>query len=321
MLPLSLGIIISIWAFGMQTIFMGTVLVSSSAFLVPFILMASAACHSVQFLKRYYEELSITGDRTAAIVGTFVGLISPLSLALLTDAASFFVISFVPFKNVSTVGTITAFGLASLMFCMCFFFIPLLSYFPGRQKEIAKGEEIRGIGRLTGQYASFMSGSRACVAGIIGVGVIFVVCLGVVFQIDPGTDATYAIHNYLTKSWRTSELYAMEVNIKNRFKTIYPCNIMVWTKEPDGLKDPEVIKKIDDFANFLTKRSDIGGTMNVATFMKIMHRFVHEENDEFYRVPDTSGAISEYFYTYDLSDPGSFEFVVDHNYQNSVLVA
>jgi predicted RND superfamily exporter protein len=61
--------------------------------------------------------------------------------------------------------------------------------------------------------------------------------------------------------------------------------------------------------------------MNLATFMKIMHRFVHEEDDEYFKVPDTSAAISEYFYTYDLSDPGSFEFVVDHDYQNSVLVA
>jgi len=321
MLPLLVGIIISIWAFGVQTVFIDKVLVSSSAFLVPFILMASAACHTVQFLKRYYEELALTNERISAITRTFTALISPLSLALLTDAASFFVIAFVPFKNVSTVGTITAFGLVSLMFCMVLFFIPLLSYFPGRQKEVLQDEETKGIGRVSGNFASFIARLNTAKAAIIGVSIIFIISLWLVAKIDPGMDLTYTIHNYLTKSWNSSEVFAMETKIKDRFKSIYPCNIMIQTSEPDGLKDPEVLQKVDDFASFLTKRPDIGGTMNLATFIKLMNRFVHEEKDEYFTIPDSSMAVSEYLYLYDLADPGSFEFVVDHDYQNSVLVA
>ena len=55
--PLGLGIIASIWAFGIQSILLEKVLVSSAGFLVPFIIMAAAACHSVQFLKRFLENI------------------------------------------------------------------------------------------------------------------------------------------------------------------------------------------------------------------------------------------------------------------------
>jgi len=208
---------------------------------------------------------------------------------------------------------------------MCFFFVPLISYFPGRQKESdlkkENGEEIRGVSRIIGQCATFISGSKIRWVGAMSTGALFLICLGLVSQIDPGMDLTYAIHNYLTKSWKNSKLYHMEMNIKERFKTIYPCNIMIQTKEEGGLKEPEILSKMDKFANFLTKRHDIGGCMHLGTFIKVMHRFVHEEKDEYFKIPEIGKAISEYLYLYDMADPGSFEFIVDHDYQNSVLIA
>jgi hypothetical protein len=201
------------------------------------------------------------------------------------------------------------------------FLIPLLSFLSRPNTAAVKKQATTGLETILGRYIVFMTGKKARTISLAAAGMVFVACLGLVASTEFGMDLTYAIHNNLTKSWKTSELFAMEARIKDRFKAIYPCNIMIRTKNSADLKSPEILKKIDDFANYLTNRPDIGGTTNLATFIKLMNRFVHEENDDYFRVPDSAAAISEYLYLYDLADPGSFEFVVDNDYKNTVLVA
>src|SRR5207245_3799499 len=104
-IAITLGIIASVWAFGLKFLFQGYVLQSASALIAPFIIVAAAACHHTQFLKRFFdEEYPATGEARLAIINTFTPLLFPLMGSLITDVIAFVVMSFVPFTNVSELG-------------------------------------------------------------------------------------------------------------------------------------------------------------------------------------------------------------------------
>ena len=116
-IAITLGIIASVWAFGLKFLFQGYVLQSASALIAPFIIVAAAACHHTQFLKLFFdEEYPATGEARSAIINTFTPLLFPMTASLATDVAAFVIMAFVPFENVSELGAATAFGLGAIIF-------------------------------------------------------------------------------------------------------------------------------------------------------------------------------------------------------------
>ena len=125
--PLAVGIVASVWAFGLQRIIGGEILTSSAALLSPFIIMAVAASHSVLFIKRFLTD-EMVADRSLeeGLRLTLVQMTRPLIVVLCTDLMAFVVLSMVPFDNVSVLGQITAFGIVSIMIIVPTFLVALL---------------------------------------------------------------------------------------------------------------------------------------------------------------------------------------------------
>jgi len=317
-LPMLLGLVVSIWAFGLQIIFGGEIIRSSSAFVVPFILIAATVCHAVQFLKRFFDEEYIKTPEEArpAIIASFKGLFLPMSLSLITDFTAFLVLACVPFENVSILGSVTAFGLASLVVCVCTIFVPLLSYFPGRVKVVAGKEDGKivpsNIERVIGKMVEVLVRKTKIRWVIISsFGVVFLFSITILTRLEIGQDNTYAIHNFLTKSWKGNPIYEMEMEMKEEFGGIYALNILIETSKQGGLKNGEVLRRIDDFAKHLSKLPEVAGVMDLSVYVKLMNRFYHAEDDSYFKIPDNRRAIGEYIFQYSEGEPGSFESVID----------
>jgi len=322
LLPLLVGLTASLWAFGLQSIFLGDIIRSSSAFIVPFILFATAACHAVQFLSRFYrEEYPGIKEPKAAVATTFELLSFPIVISMVTDVGAFIVCAFIPFENVSILGRVGVFGLASAIIAFVFLFVPLLSYFPGRPQELTEKElkpnwvEV-GISR----FVEVLVRGRMRWAIIAALGVLVIVAALIIPRLDPGQDNTYAIHNFLTKSWKNNPIYQMEMQIKDKFKGVYPLNILIKATKAEGLKEPEIMRKIDKMAEYFQENiPEMGGVMHLPVYVKLMHRFMHAEDPECFAVPDTYGAIAEYLMMYSMGEPGSFDSIVDSTYKNAVM--
>jgi len=327
-LPIVLAITSIIWAFGLQAVLMGEVLRSASAFVVPFVLVAASCMHSVQFLKRYFdEEYPRIREARPAILKTFSVLLLPMGLSLITDIAGFGVLAIVPFDNVSVLGRIASFGLVSMLICICLLLLPLLSYFPGSPKkqitEEERGKQANLLEKLCQKIVvTQVTGTRARWMVMTCMAIILIISIVSLFWISVGQDNTYAIHNYLTKSWRNNRIFQMQMEIKERFKTIFPLNILIKTRDEDGMKSPEVLKQIDKFAEFLQKQKSIGGVMALPLYIKLMNRTMHGEKEEYFAIPKERRAVVDYLYLYDQGAPGTFQSVVDYRgYNRGVLVA
>lgn len=64
----------------------------------PFIILVAAACHSVQFMRRYDEEYLSCKDVRTTIEKTITAMINPLTISIVTDSVGFAIILFTPLR-------------------------------------------------------------------------------------------------------------------------------------------------------------------------------------------------------------------------------
>lgn len=348
--PLLLGVVATFWAFGLQRVFEGEVLTSSAALLAPFIIMAAAASHSVLFIKRFLtDELGAGADKLEALARTLDSLLAPMAVALLTDLIAFIVLSFVPFDNVRVLGQVTAFGLFSLIILVPSFVVPLLALWPEQRlmpvAERARSKRTAGTGIIYTATAALVRPLvyNGKVQALVLVAAAFLTLLALTpwFQInlggdrsavgrmlgatiDVGQDNTYAIHNYLTRSWRDNEIYNMEMEIKKRFGAVYTLSFLAQSAEPGGVKTPHALRALEQFSEELSKEPEVAGVVGLPLFIKVMNRFMNSDQDEYFEIPDgerAQMAVNEALYFYTGGTPGAFDAVVDPEYQRAMMVA
>jgi len=347
--PLLVGIIASVWAFGAQRLLEGDILNSSAALLVPFILLAVAASHSVLFIKRLLTD-EMPGDRSLleGLRQTLIHLTKPLVVVLCTDLMAFVVLSFVPFDNVRVLGQVTAFGLVAIMVIIPTFLVALLSLVPEKtmRKAVARAEHGRKtsrglIYRTTAVivrpliYSRRTQWSVLAIAGI-SVAISLSIWTSIPFggdtavgrfladEIETGQNNTYAVHNLLTRSWKDNELYQMEQEITRRFGGVYTLAILAKGANQGDVKTPDALVAMDGLAQHLTEADEVSAVLGLPFYVKIMNRFLNEDNDEAFEIP-TEGraqmAVNEAMYFLTGGMPGAFDFVVDPNYQTTALIA
>jgi hypothetical protein len=322
-----LGLVASVWAFGLKVLVQGPVLQSASALIAPFIIVAAAALHHTQFLKRFFdEEYPKTRDARLAIVNTFTPLLFPLMGSLITDVIAFVVMSFVPFTNVSELGVPATFGLIAIIFNVFFLQIPLLALLHGTPGEVA-AVALRGEGKQKSALAKMVEGAVSDLVDrtrrgklmVTAVIVLMVGSLCILPYLDIGQDNTYAIHNFLTRSWTNNEIYQMEMNIKEHFKGVYPLNILIECAGEECLKEPAIVKEIDAYGQFLAGLPEVAGVQGLPVYLKVLHQFFNGGQEEYLRVPEDRQEIGLYLEFYAQGDPGSFDSVVNVYFQKHLL--
>ena len=347
--PLLVGVMASTWAFAFQRIFAGEILTSSAALIAPFIILAVASSHSVLFIKRLLtDELNEHRSVPEGLEQTLIHMTRPLVVVLCTDLMAFVVLSFVPFDNVRVLGQVTAFGLLAIILIVPTFLVALLSYMPAA--SISKAMTYAQVGRKTQRgfiYRTtsamvrpliYDTGKQRAVLGCTAI--LMLVSLTVWYplpfgkdtaigrflstEITTGQNNTYAVHNYLTKSWEGNELYEMEQEITKLFGGVYTLAILAQGDNPGDVKTPAALVAMDKFSQHLAQAEEVSAVAGLPFYIKIMNRFLNEDQDEAFAIP-TEGraqmAVNEAIYFLTGGLPGAFDFVVDPDYQNTAIIA
>ena len=294
LLPLRVSLLGALMGFGLYRLFFGPVLYSASALLAPFIVVAAGACHSVQFLSRFfYEEYPRLGDSEQAIISTFVSRLRPMLVSLLCDVVPFAIMAIIPFENIRALGLVTGLGLISLTIDEFVLMIPALSAVAIRELQNPYVTvEKKGPGRLDiwlERVARRIIDRPSIGIGIIAVSVILTAFLGrSILNAPVGQDNTYAIHNYLTRSWTRNPIFLMEREISSRFGGVYTMTVLINGLDPHGkaLENPKVLSALDQLAIFMRKQPTVGYVANVGFYIKTSREFVHSDDHAFFAIPD-----------------------------------
>lgn len=87
------------------------------------------------------------------------------------------------------------------------------------------------------------------------------------------------------------------------------------------LKDPELLKRMDNYEKTLKEMPEIGTVTSIATATRIMSQSLNDKGTPGYgKIPDTRDAVAQYFELYNMSgDPDDFEDLVDFNYEHGLM--
>lgn len=86
----------------------------------------------------------------------------------------------------------------------------------------------------------------------------------------------------------------------------------------DAIKDPMVLRYIEDLQNFAKTVPGVGNAISIADYIKRLNRAMNGDRPEFNRIPESQDLVAQYLLLYSMSsDTSVLDRVVDYNYQTA----
>src|SRR4029450_11198228 len=178
-IPMLTAILSTVWALGL----MGHtgIVIDSWNVMVPVLLIAIAAAHSAQMLKRYVEEVQRTGDNKAAALASAVKMeLGPVMIAAgLTAALGFASLALFGVRAVANLGLACAYGIGSAVLLEMTFIPALRAVLPAPRHAPPPGDWTARV-LASVQRAVLRAGGRPV---LIGTAVVLALSLIGIFRI------------------------------------------------------------------------------------------------------------------------------------------
>ena len=315
-LPLVTALLATAWGVGI----MGLSGIPADVFnsSTPILILAVAAGHAVQLLKRYYEEYHYMRETTtlspkeanyAAVVSS-VTKVGPVMLTAGGIAAlGFFSLIVFEIVSVRTFGLFTAIGILSALVIEMTFMPALRSLLPAPGKLEQKGsEKNRFWDAITGAIANWVTGPNRRYLFILTAVLMAIAAIGM----------TRVLVDSATKSFFADDFdFKKDDKILNeRLGGTNTLNLLIEGKDVDAIKNPQVLKAIDETQRFAESQPNVGKSLSIADFVKRMNQAMNGDDPKFYVIPDNQDLISQYLLLYSMSgEPGDFDSYVDNDYK------
>ena len=315
-LPLLTAVLAVLWGGGIMGMSGVPMDVFNSS--TPILILAVAAGHAVQLLKRYYEEYHHMRDTTSlspkeanhAAVVSSVTKVGPVMLTAGGVAAlGFFSLMVFEIVSVRTFGIFTGIGIVSAMIVEMTFMPALRSLLPAPGKLEQKGaEKNRFWDTITSTVADWVTGPNRRNVFIVTAILMAISMVGM----------SRVVVDSATKSFFSDDFdFKKDDKILNeRLGGTNTLNLLVEGKDVDALKDPRVLKAIEETQRFAESQPNVGKTLSIADFIKRMNQAMNGDDPKFYVIPDNQDLISQYLLLYSMSgEPGDFDSYVDNDYK------
>jgi predicted RND superfamily exporter protein len=320
--PLVTAIMGVLWALGL----MGLVGAPMDPWniMTPILLLAIGAGHSVQILKRYYEEYAraraewpelpaVEHNRLAVIEATTkVGIVM---LAAGTIAAlSFGSLATFGLPTIKNFGLCTAFGIVAAL-TVEMTFIPairvLMSPPSERQTEREKKEEYFDP-ILEKLAATIRAGRERPIFWVFSA--ILVLALIGMTRLEAGNslNAQFFEANAPVRGFRLADARLAGTRV---------IQVLVEGQKPDAIKNPEVLRRMDALGTFITHQPlPIGKVVSIVDLLKQMSLAIDPSAGG--KLPDSEQGVAQYLLLYGMGgDEEDLARLVDRPFQHAVITA
>lgn len=318
-LPLVTGLLAVTWSMGV----MGWVGVPLDAFngTTPVLILAIAAGHAVQVLKRYYEEyakLRVCGIDSSsanrlAVVQSLIA-VGPVLVAAGTVAAlSFASLTVFEISTIRTFGLFAALGIAFSVLIELSVMPALRASLPAPSMIHVQREQHAGWWDMVAEFLAHtvLVRTRTVLFGFLLLAV--ALAMGAV---------TVRIDNSLRSYFLPSVPERIDdATLNHRLPGNNLLYVLVHGGQPDVMKSPEVLRAMEDTQRFLEREPVVGKTVSIVDFVKqIDASFTGEQRPG--RIPNSADQVGQYLLLYSMSgEPGDFDSLIDYGYQNAIITA
>ncbi|MEQ8332564.1 outer membrane lipoprotein-sorting protein [Nisaea sp.] len=315
-LPLVTALVAVVWALGG----MAALGVSLDPFnsLAPIVILAVAAGHAVQILKRFYEDYEAEsfkspddppGARTRAVISS-VARTGPIMVCAGGIAAvSFLSLMVFDVESIRNFGIFTAIGVLGALFLELTLIPALRSILPPPKprKRRRNAGFLRAALWLTDAVINRrkqLLGGAAIVFFVVGAG-------GYFLTVNSSLRANFTADQTVRQD---------DAFINEHLAGANTLHILIDGCEDDAIKRPEVMSAIVGVQRRLEGLPGVGKTLSIADFILSMDAALKPNGTGEGGIPAGQDSIAQYLFLYSLSaDPGDFDTYVDYGYRKALV--
>ncbi len=283
---------------------------------MPVILIGIAVADSIHIFSHYYETLARQSEANPrqAIESAVLNMAWPVTLTTLTTMAGFlglYASAYMP--PFEYFGLFTALGVL-IAWIYSLFVLPaaiVLLKPKVSQRWIALEQASRQdlfarfmmlVGRVSTLHPTFTVSIFAMLS-LVG--------LMLTTQVQ--------VNDNRIETFHTKEpLYLADQAINRHMEGTNTLDVVIEAPVKEGLFDPAILAKIEALQVYGESLYHINGSMSVADFLKQMNQSLNEDQEAFYRLPESKEMAAQFFLLYSASaDPTDFENVVDYDYRQA----
>jgi predicted RND superfamily exporter protein/outer membrane lipoprotein-sorting protein len=316
-LPLVTALLAVVWGLGVMGAFGVPMDVFNAT--TPILILAVAAGHAVQILKRYYEEfhrLRETGlapqdANREAVVAAMVRVAPVTVTAVMAAAIAFLSLLVFEIRAVRTFGVFSAMGILSALVLELTFIPALRSLLPPPKEREQEREQAHTVwDRITTAIADWVTGPRRRLVWAGAAAVVLVAGFGA---------TRVEVRQQLKRQFSSSLRFVRDdEQLNERLGGTNGVFLLIEGKEPDAIKQPKVLQAMDSIQRLLEADPKVGKTISIADFVRRMNRALNSDDPSKDRVPDSADQISQYLLLYSMSgEPGDFDSYVDNDYRSA----
>ncbi|MBK7973098.1 MAG: RND family transporter [Deltaproteobacteria bacterium] len=280
--------------------------------LAPFLILAVAAGHAVQILKRYYEEFRRLGDSRAAVVEATTRVGGVMLTAGLIASAGFLTLTLFPIRSVQAFGMVASFGIVSALVIEMTFIPACRTLLPApKAGEVAAEQHSGFLERVLERLAHALVKSPAKVLAV-SLALLACVVWGA-FRVE--------VENSYREAYPVDDPVRVDdQRLDALFGGLNTFNVLVTAPARDGLYDPALLRSIDGLQQHMASLPGVGRTQSIVDYVKQMNVALNGGDESYRVIPDSREAVAQLFLLYS-GDPDDFDAVVDHPYQRAVVRA
>ena len=321
-LPLVTALLAVAWAIGFLALIKEPFDVFNSS--TPILILAIAAGHAVQILKRYYEEFAL--QRVAhpelpprqiselAVLSSLSKVGPVMFVACIVAALGFFSLMIFEIKSIRTFGLFTGAGVLSALF-LELTFIPALRVMlpPPGDRELKRERDESVWDRITGWFYNLAMNRRPTVYAVVGILVAVLSLGGYWLKIDNSQ-----------KEYFYGKLSARQDDeaLNAKMAGTNPFYVLIDAQADDAIKRPDVLKAMESLQRFIEAKPMVGKTISLVDFIKKMNQAMNADKPAAFTIPTSQDLVAQYLFFYSTSgEPGDFDNYVDNGYRRAVVTA
>jgi hypothetical protein len=281
--------------------------------ILPVLIMAIAVADSIHLLSQYYEIQARNHglDKIEVLRRTIEQMNVPVLMTSVTTAVGFFTMFASPILPLAEFGVVATVGVTAAYVVTVVAVPALLAILPLQPPHWRHGpDEEHRSGALYGLLRATAAGSSHPSATLAAFAAVFALASTGLFLLTIDTSQV--------SQFRPGHFLRAADEIDNsRFSGATVLDAVIDARENDRMKDPDLLRRIDEFQAEMETLEIVGDTFSIAELIKRMNRVMNEDRAEAEVIPDSKDLIAQYLLLYSISgDPGDFDDLVDYDYRS-----
>ncbi len=280
---------------------------------LPSFIMAVGMADSVHILAIFYRKLQQDGNKENAIAFSLSHSGLAIVMTSFTTIAGLLSFSMSELSSIGHLGIFASVGVFLALLYTIFLLPTFLAIIPIKLKrETGKQKRTSTMDRVLIFFAVFSTTHpKKIVAGSI---LLFAVSVFFIFQLE--------FSHHLKKFFPDTMAVKQDLNfIDEEFRGIGSIEVVLDTKKENGLYNPELLSRIETISREVetidTGDIYVGKVRSINDILKEINQALHENNPEFYNIPQDRDIIAQEFFLFENSGADDLEKIVDSQFSKT----